>query len=152
MDDLGFPLTKSPLVFLNASAEAVLAFNFSELIGVLLSNECISSQDYEAEAPTDVFIPRVCDDTPFCCLVAESCGCPCVSSRGRGSEESEKVGKSRAGARQEDEFLVLRKVNYIHVHAPLSSQGFSLILDARTYGRHSWRGRQMLHGFTQSGP
>ena len=37
MDDLGFPLTKSPLVFLNASAEAVLAFDFSELTGVLLS-------------------------------------------------------------------------------------------------------------------
>jgi len=75
-----------------------------------------------------------------------------VSSRGRGSEGSEKVGKSRAGVGQEDEFLVLTKVGYIHVHTPLSSQGFSLILDARTYARHSRCGRQMLHGFTQSGP
>ena len=45
MDDLGFPLTDSPLVFLNASAEAVSAFDFSELTGVLLSKnsfvECV---------------------------------------------------------------------------------------------------------------
>jgi hypothetical protein len=78
MDDLGFPLTKSPLVFLNASAEAVSAFDFSELTGVLLSNESTGSQEGEAEAPADVFVPGVCDGTPFSCLVGQSCRCPCV--------------------------------------------------------------------------
>ena len=78
MDDLGFPLTDSPLVFLNASAEAVSAFDFSELTGVLSSNESIGSLEAEAEAPADVFVPGVREDTIFYCLVAESCRWPCV--------------------------------------------------------------------------